>query len=172
MTNNDDATSNIATAHQARVSDPVQALPDPEPTVYDYDPITVYDRTAYLAGQIPKRDGGMAYAGLVGDGVSFDEAKQAARLCAQQALAWLNHSAGGLDNVERMLQLNCFVAHADGFEQISNIADVVSGVFIETFGDAGRHSRSVIGVRSLPRNSPVLIDAIAALRQPVAPGSP
>ena len=145
------------------------ALPQPEPTVYDYDPITVHGRTAYLAGQIPKRDGGMAFTGLVGDGVSFDEAKQAAQICAEQALAWLNHSAGGLDNVERILQLNCFVAHADGFDAISNIADVASGVLIQAFGDAGRHSRSVIGVRSLPRNSPVLIDVTAALRRPVGP---
>lgn len=147
------------------------ALPAPEPTVYDYDPITVHERTAYLAGQIPKRDGGMAYTGLVGDGVTFDEAKEAGRICARQALAWLNHSAGGLDNVERMLQMTCYVAHADGFEQISNIADEVSGVFIETFGSAGRLSRSVIGARSLPRNSPVLIDLVVALLQPVGSGA-
>ena len=146
-------------------------LPPPEPTVYDYDPITVHERTAYLAGQIPKRDGGMAFTGRVGDGVSFNQAKQAARICAEQALAWLDRSAGGLDNVERILQLNCFVAHAEGFEFISDIADAASGVLIEAFGDAGRHSRSVIGVRSLPRNSPVLIDLTAALRQPVGPES-
>ena len=154
------------------VAESVQALPDPEPTIYDYDPITVHERTAYLAGQIPKRDGAMAYTGLVGQAVSLDEAKEAGRLCAEQALAWLNHKAGGLDNVERILQLNCFVAHADGFEQISDIADVVSGRLIGAFGDMGRHSRSVIGARSLPRNSPVLIDVIAALRHPVDPKSP
>ncbi|NKB19237.1 MAG: RidA family protein [Alphaproteobacteria bacterium] len=148
------------------------SLPNPEPTIYAYDPITVHERTAYLAGQIPKLDGNvMAYTGLVGDTISLDEAKDAGRLCAQQALAWLNHSAGGLENIERILQLNCYVAHADGFEQNSDIADVVSGVFMDTFGDAGRHSRSVIGARSLPRHSPVLIDVVVALRNPVTPKS-
>ena len=109
----------------------------------------------------------MAFTGLVGDGVSLADAKQAARICAEQALAWLNRSAGGLDNVERVLRLNCYVAHADGFERISDIADAASGLLMETFGEAGRHSRSVIGMRSLPRNSPVLIDVTIALRQPV-----
>lgn len=167
MTKNDGPATGAAAADQGADPGSARALPEPEPTVYDYDPITVHDRTAYLAGQIPKRDGGMAFTGLAGQEVSLDEAQQAGRICAEQALAWLNHSAGGLENVERILQLNCFVAHADGFEQISNIADAVSAVFIETFGDAGRHSRSVIGVRSLPRNSPVLIDVIAALRRSV-----
>jgi enamine deaminase RidA (YjgF/YER057c/UK114 family) len=149
-----------------------QSLPNPEPTIYAYDPITVHDRTAYLAGQIPKLDGNvMVYTGLVGDAVSLEEAKHAGRICAQQALAWLNHSAGGLDNVERVLQLNCYVAHADGFDHNSDIADVVSGVLMDTFGEAGRHSRSVIGARSLPRQSPVLIDLVVALRNPVAPKS-
>jgi len=145
-----------------------KSLPNPEPTIYDYDPITVHERTAYLAGQIPKLEGNViAYTGLVGDGITLEEAKEAGRLCAKQVFAWLNHSAGGLENVERVLQLNCYVAHADGFDQNSDIADVVSGLFIETFGDLGRHSRSVIGVRSLPRHSPVLIDLVVALRQPV-----
>jgi enamine deaminase RidA (YjgF/YER057c/UK114 family) len=150
-----------------------QSLPNPEPTIYAYDPITVHDRTAYLAGQIPKLEGNvMAYTGLVGAAVSLEEAKQAGRICAQQALAWLNHSAGGLENVDRVLQLNCYVAHADGFDQSSDIADVVSGLLMETFGDAGRHSRSVIGARSLPRHSPVLIDLVVALRTPVVSKSP
>ena len=144
------------------------SLPPPETTAYAYDPITVHERTAYLAGQIPKHGGGLVCTGLVGREVSVDQAKEAARICALQALAWLNHSAGGLGNVERILQLNCFVAHADGFDGISDIADVASGVFIEAFGEAGRHPRSVIGARSLPRNSPVLINLVAALRAPVA----
>lgn len=149
------------------LADYAGTLPKPEPTVFDYDPITVHGKMAYLAGQIPKRDGGIVYCGLAGEAVSLDQAKAAARLCTEQALAWLNHSAGGLDNVERILRLKCFVAHADGFTQISDIADVASGLLGEVFGAAGRHSRAVLGVKSLPRNSPVLIEMTVALRQPV-----
>lgn len=142
-------------------------LPEPETTVFNYDPITVHGRTAYLAGQIPKQNGKLAYSGVVGETVSLDEAKQAACICAEQALAWLNESAGGLSNVERILSLKCFVSHADGFSQISEIADAASDLLRDVFGESGRHSRSVIGVKSLPRNSPVLIELTAALNEPV-----
>lgn len=167
MANHNRSSSDVVAGDKPEYPQRALSLPEPEPTVFDYNPITVHNRIAYLAGQIPKRHGRVAYCGLVGEAVSFEEAKQAARICAEQTLAWLNQSAGGLDNVEQILRLKCFVAHADGFALISDIADAASALLIETFGDAGRHSRSVIGVRSLPRNAPVMIETTAALhRQP------
>lgn len=144
------------------------ALPAPEGTAFNYDPITVHGRTAYLAGQISKRGGMLAYQGLVGDAVSLEDAKDAARICVEQGLAWVHKSAGGLENVERILRIDCFIAHSDDFSQISEIADAASGLLIDYFGKAGRHSRSVIGVKSLPRNAPVLIEMTLALRAETA----
>lgn len=140
------------------------ALPAPEGTAFNYDPITVHGKIAYLAGQISKRDGALVYQGLAGDTVSIEDAKNAARICVEQGLAWVHKSAGGLENVERMLRIDCFVAHSDDFSQISEIADAASDLLVEFFGEAGRHSRSVIGVKSLPRNVPVLIEMTLALR--------
>lgn len=139
------------------------ALPAPEPTVFNYDPITVHGKYAYLAGQIPKQAGGMAVTGLVGREVDLALAKHAATICADQSLAWLAHGAGGLDNIERILRAKCFVAHADGFAEISEIADAASGRLIEVLGPRGRHSRAVLGVKSLPRNAPVLLELTVAL---------
>ncbi|WP_282608995.1 RidA family protein [Pelagibius sp. Alg239-R121] len=142
-----------------------RSLPNPEPTIFAYDPVTVHERTAYVAGQIPKRNGGLAYSGLVGSEVSLSDAKCASRICAEQTLAWLNQSAGGLENIKRLLRLNCFVAHTAGFMEISEVADAASLYLQDVLGEKGRHSRSVIGARSLPRNAPVLIEVTAALRR-------
>ena len=144
-----------------------RSLPDPEPTVFAYDPVTVHERIAYVAGQIPKCNGGLAYCGLVGSEVSLFDAKRASRVCAEQTLAWLNRSAGGLENIERLLRLKCFVAHTAGFSEISEVADAASLYLLEVLGEKGRHSRSVIGARSLPRNAPVLIEVTAALLRPL-----
>ncbi len=151
-------------AGSAALRQRAEALPEPQGTVFNYDPITVHGRIAYLAGQISKRDGALAYQGLAGDAVSLEEAKDAARICVEQGLAWVHKSAGGLENVERILRIDCFVAHSDGFTQISDIADAASGLLVEFFGEAGRHSRSVIGVKSLPRDVPVLIEMTLALK--------
>jgi len=140
-------------------------LPAPETTVYDYIPLSIHNRVAYLAGQIPKRPDGLVAVGLAGGEVPLDLAKTAAKVCVEQALAWLHAKAGGLDNVERVLRMDCYVAAADGFEQISDIADAASGLLIALYGEAGRHPRSVIGVKRLPRNCPVLLELTFALKR-------
>lgn len=135
----------------------------PEKTIYDYVPIKVHDRIAYLAGQIPKKDGGMAAIGFAGREVSLSDATMAARICVEQALAWIDSEAGGIENVEQVLRLDCYVAAADDFDEISTVADAASMMLIDLYGDAGRHPRSVIGVAQLPRRVPVLIELTVAL---------
>ncbi len=144
-----------------------QALPEPEETQFPYELLTIQGKTVFLAGQIPKRNGGLVYEGVVGEKITAGQANEAARICAEQALAWLNRSAGGLENLDRFLRLTCYVAHQDGFDGISEVANGASRYLIEILGDKGRHARSVIGVKSLPRNAPVLIECTAALRNPV-----
>ena len=140
-------------------------LPAPETTVYDYIPLSIHNRVAYLAGQIPKLPDGLVAVGKAGAEVPLDLAKTAAKVCAEQALAWIHAEAGGLDNVERVLRMDCFVAAADGFEQISDIADAASGLLIDLYGESGRHPRSVIGVARLPRDAPVLLELTFALKR-------
>ena len=139
-------------------------LPAPETTVYDYIPLSVHNRVAYLAGQIPKRPDGLVAVGRAGDDVTLERAQEAARVCVEQALSWVHAMAGGVDNVERVLRMDCYVAAAEGFVQISDIADAASGLLIALYGDAGRHPRSVIGVSRLPRRSPVLLELTFALK--------
>ena len=136
--------------------------------MFNYDPITVHGKFAYLAGQIPKTKGGtMAITGLVGAEVDLHAAQNAATICADQALSWLAQGAGGLGNIDRILRGRFYVAHCDGFTEISKIADAASGRLIDVLGPRGRHSRAVLGVKSLPRNSPVLLELTVALKQEI-----
>jgi enamine deaminase RidA (YjgF/YER057c/UK114 family) len=145
-------------------------LPKPEKTIYDYVPIKVYERTAYLAGQIPKRDGGLTAVGLAGGDVTLAEAQAAAQVCIEQTLAWIDAEAGGIENVEQVLRLDCYVAAAEGFTEISNIADAASSMLVHLYGAAGQHPRSVIGVAQLPRMVPVLIESTFALAEAPSKG--
>lgn len=144
-------------------------LPAPYPTEYDYIPVATHGTTAYVAGQIPKTDTAELLAsGRVGAEVTEDQALEAARRAALQGLAWIHARAGGLDNVERVLRMDFYVAAADTFADISRVADAASGVLFVAFGEAGRHPRSVLGVSRLPRNSPVLLELTVALRKAVS----
>lgn len=141
------------------------ALGEAFETVFDYIPSATDGRILCLAGQIPKTGPETIHiAGRVGGEVSLDDARESARIAARQALAWLERETGSLDRIDRILRISVYVAVADGFGEISKVADAASGIFAEVLGERGRHPRSVIGVSCLPRNAPVLLEVTASLR--------
>jgi enamine deaminase RidA (YjgF/YER057c/UK114 family) len=56
------------------------------------------------------------------------------------------------------------VACVPGFVEQPAVVDGASHVLYEIFGDAGRHTRSAIGVAALPRGGAVEIEVTVALR--------
>jgi enamine deaminase RidA (YjgF/YER057c/UK114 family) len=71
---------------------------------------------------------------------------------------------GQLDRVERILQVRGFVNAVTNFTDHPFVIDGCSELFVQRFGDAGRHVRTSVGVASLPGGIPVEIEAIAAIR--------
>lgn len=124
-----------------------------------YDPVVRDGDVIYVSGQTA-RDGALLAAGVVGDNVDLEIAKVCARQCARNVLAQMQNHLGDLSRV-RILKITVFVASVPEFTEHSLIADAASEVLIEAMGGAGRHARSAVGVTSLPRQSPVEIDATA-----------
>lgn len=142
------------------------ALPAPTPTHYAYLPALRHGNTVHVAGQIPKvAPDRLLIQGAVGEQVSEEQAREAVRLCVLHALSWVAHSAqGGLDAVAQILRVNYYFQVGERKSaRLSAIADTGSELLSELFGAKGRHPRSVIGVRELPRDAPVLIDMDVAL---------
>lgn len=138
-------------------------LPTAAVPAFQYVPVALHDKLAYVSGQLP-RDGERLVTGKVGTEVNLDDARAAARLCILQGLAVLNQALGSLDRVERILKVTGFVASAPGFNQQPRVIDAASELLVEVFGEAGRHARSAVGVAELPRNASVEIELIAAIR--------
>ena len=140
-------------------------LPSAETPAFDYLPLTIHNNVAYLAGQLAKVGGVQTNPGRVGADIDEAEAGRQMQLCALQSLAWLKHTLGTLERVEKVLHLSAYIACTHDFEYISRIADHASQVFITAFGDTnGRHARSVLGMVRLPQNAPVMIDLRVAVR--------
>lgn len=131
------------------------------------DAVVVHGGTARTSGQLPRIDGQLTCVGTVGADVSVEAGAEAARVCALNALSVLRQSLGSLDRIERVLTVTGFVASAPGFHEQPAVIDGASAVLYEVFGDAGRHSRSAVGVAALPRGGAVEIEVTVALRTPV-----
>lgn len=135
-------------------------LPPLHPPMGTYVPWTLSGNLLFLSGQGPKEPGGDWLRGQVGGAVSVEEAYRHARLTGPRLLAVARSALGSLDRVHRVVKLLGFVNAAPGFKQHPAVINGCSDLFVELFGEAGRHARSAVGVASLPEDITVEIEAI------------
>ncbi len=134
------------------------------PLAITLKPVAKLENSIYLSGQVAMRDGALVATGLVGDQVSLELAQECGRQCAINLLNVLKAELGSLARVKQVARVAVYVASADGFTDQHLVAHGASQLFIEVFGaDIGAHARTAIGVKSLPLNSPVEVDAIFQL---------
>lgn len=106
----------------------------------------------YLAGVISIQDG-QIITGTVGAGRTIEDGYLAARACAISQLAVLASHLGSLDAVKNIVTVNGYVNAVAGFPDSPKVINGASDLFVELFGEAGRHVRAAIGVSALPRNA-------------------
>ena len=150
--------------YDARVKELGLVLHGPHRPHDPLDAVVVWDGVARTSGTLPRIDGKLTCVGMVGDTVTVDEAYEAAAVCALNALRLLRDELGTLDRVQRILSVTGYVASAPGFDQQPDVMDGASKILVDVFGDAGRHTRSAIGVAALPRGSAVEIELTASVR--------
>jgi enamine deaminase RidA (YjgF/YER057c/UK114 family) len=134
-------------------------LPPVVKPVAAYVPAVRTGNLVYTAGQLPMVAGALPATGSVGGGVTPEEAKALARICALNALAAVD-SLVGIDAISRVVKVVGFVASAPGFHGQPGVVNGASELFGEVFGDAGAHARSAVGVAELPLNAPVEVELI------------
>ena len=90
---------------EAKLAELGITLPQAAVPIANYVPFVVTGRLVVISGQIPMRDGKVAYAGKISQGMSINDGQDAARLCFINLLAQLK--------VDRS---NGFVLQDSGFE--------------------------------------------------------
>lgn len=127
-------------------------LPDPPMPGGNYVPAKTVGPVVYLAGVISSDAAGVI-KGMVGVDRTIEDGYAAARACGLTLLAVLRQHLGSLDKVRSILSVNGYVNAVAGFPDSARVINGASDLFVEIFGDAGRHVRAAIGVSALPRNA-------------------
>ena len=138
-------------------------LPPAVAPVASYVPVRTAGSLAFVAGQIPVKDGSVVLTGAVDADVTLEQAQGAGRRCALQALGSLREALGSLDRVVGIAQLTVFVASSPGFTQQPAVANGASDVLVEIFGEQGRHARAAVGVAELPLGATVEVVVTAVI---------
>lgn len=139
-------------------------LPEAPQPVANYVPHIISGDQLFISGQIAKDDAGRVLTGLLGSGVSITDGQTAARFAALSLLAQAKAALGSLDRIERVLRVTGFVASTPDFSEQPAVINGASDLLVAVLGDAGRHTRSAVGVASLPLGACVEIDAILKIR--------
>jgi enamine deaminase RidA (YjgF/YER057c/UK114 family) len=116
----------------------------------------------FVSGQLPRQGDVLLHPGIVGRDVTLEQAVEAARLCGINMLAQIE-AACGLDKVKQCVKLTGFVASASDFNKQPLVINGASELMVAVFGEAGRHSRSAVGVAALPSSAPVEVEGIFAI---------
>ena len=148
---------------EARLQELGITLPAPAAPIANYVPYNIAGKLVVISGQIPLKDGKIAYTGKLGAGVPLAEGVAAARLCFINLVAQLKAAAGDLDKVVRIVRLGGFIAAPAEFTQHAVVMNGASDLAVEIFGDAGRHARTTIGVPSLPGDAAVEVEGMFEL---------
>lgn len=136
-------------------------LPTPPSPVASYVPFVISGKQVYISGQVTFAPDGLKYLGTVGKELSLEDGKAAARLCGLNVIAQAKAACGGdLERVTRIVKVTVFVNAVPGFTQHPEVANGASDLFVEVFGEAGRHARAAVGAGSLPRNVATEVEAI------------
>ena len=135
-------------------------LPKVRAPVANYVPAARMGNLIFLAGTGPVNPDGTRATGKVGSEVTVEQAYQHARLVGLALLANLRDAAGSLDNVVRVGRVFGMVNAAPGFTEHPKVVNGCSDLFVEVFGDRGKHARCAVGMGSLPFNITVEIEAV------------
>ena len=146
-----------------RLSELDLAVPDVAKPVAAYVPAVRSGNHVFTAGQLPMREGKLLATGKVGGSITPEQAVDCARQCALNALAAIRVEVP-LDDITRIVKVVVFVASTPDFTGQPGVANGVSELLGDVFGDAGRHARSAVGVPVLPLDAPVEVELVVEVR--------
>jgi enamine deaminase RidA (YjgF/YER057c/UK114 family) len=152
----------MSTSPESRLRELGITLPAPPAPGGNYVPAKTVSHMVYLSGVVSADPSGLV-TGAVGLDRTIEEGYAAARLCALTQLAVLQKHLGSLDSVKSIVTVNGYVNSIAGFADSPKVINGASDLFVEIFGDSGRHVRAAIGVSALPRNALVELQITAEI---------
>ncbi len=145
---------------EAKLAELGYRLPPPPDPIGNYLSATRSGNIMWMAGVGSRRADGSRITGKLGAELSVDQGYEAARWCALNLLARMKAELGDLEKVTRILKVVGMVNSAPEFADHPKVINGCSDLFVEVFGDKGKHARSAVGLGALPGRITVEIEVI------------
>lgn len=118
----------------------------------------------FVSGHIAKKDG-KVIAGKFGRDFKANQGEEITKLIAIDLISTLHEFLGNLENIKQIVKITGFVNSTPNFNEAHLVINGASKVFINIFGESGKHARSAISVTSLPFGSAAEIELIVEVKK-------
>jgi enamine deaminase RidA (YjgF/YER057c/UK114 family) len=140
-------------------------LPEASKPGANYVPCVRTGDLLFMTGQLSQWNGERRFIGKLGREYRIEEGQEAARLCAMNVLAHARAALGGdLDRIVRCVRVAGYVNGVPEFTGQSQVMNGASDLFVQIFGESGRHARMAVGVSALPYDVAVEVEAVFEIR--------
>ena len=138
-------------------------LPPPVKPVANYVTTVQTGNLVFTSGHGPVSMSGELEKGQLGTDMTIEEGYQSARLVGLGLISTLKDTLGDLDRIKRVIKVVGFVNSTPDFLDHPKVVNGVSDLFVEVFGDKGKHARSAVGMVQLPGGIPVEVEVIVEI---------
>jgi enamine deaminase RidA (YjgF/YER057c/UK114 family) len=119
--------------------------------------------TVHLSGHLARKDGNV-WAGKLGDALTTEDGRLAARAAAIELFATLHAHIGDLNRVARIVKVVSLVNSTPDFVEQHLVTNGASDLIADVFGEVGRHARSAFGVAQIPLGACVEIEMVVEVK--------
>lgn len=135
-------------------------LPPPPKPGGVYKPVLVVDNLLYVSGHVPLKSDGTLIKGRLGENMTTEEGKVAARQVGLAMLSSIKAGIGNLGRIKRLVKTFGMVNGTADFDQHPAVINGFSELMAELFGqENGIGARSAVGT-NLPFGVAVEIEAV------------
>ena len=153
------------TTPESKITELAITLPKPPNPVANYVPIVQTGNLLFVSGNGPGlKDDNTPFSGKPDLSISEQDAIKASYSVGLNILSQVKKHTGSLDNVSKVIRVFGMINSTHDFKNHSKIIDACSNLFTEVFSQDGIHSRTSIGMVSLPFQIPVEIETIFELK--------
>jgi len=126
-------------------------IPDIQPPLANYVPAKRSGNLVFTAGQVCAL-GGKIIKGKLGREIDLETGKEATRLCMINCLAAIKKLLGSLNDIKEIIAVHGLINSVPEFSGQADVMNGASDLIVQIFGQNGRHTRTAVGVASLPHD--------------------
>jgi enamine deaminase RidA (YjgF/YER057c/UK114 family) len=137
------------TTIEQRLQEMGVSIPDMPAPLANYVPAVRTGNLIFTAGQICSV-GDKLFKGKLGRDINTAQGKEATKLCIINCLAAVKKLLGSLETVKQIVAVHGLISSDPEFTEQGMVMNGASDFLVALFGEAGKHTRTAVGVASLP----------------------